>query len=73
MVTEHYHYVEWRYWDQAKGVAGDLAAVELYDQKNDPNENANIANDPANKRLIGRLADQMKTSWPKGRVPAHAR
>lgn len=69
MVTERYHYVEWRTWDTLKGIAGDLIATELYDQQNDPSENINIANIPANKSLVRGLAKQLKTSWPEGQTP----
>jgi uncharacterized sulfatase len=39
---------QWRYveWDDAK------MGVELYNQKNDPTEYNNLANDPANKTVI---------------------
>lgn len=65
MVTERYHYVEWRFWDSVAGVSGELAAIELYDQKNDPSENMNIANEDGNERLVKRFANQLKAEWPK--------
>jgi len=66
MVTSRYHYVQWYSWDHEAGVAGKLAAVELYDQQSDPGENTNIAGIGENQPLVQRLADQLKTSWPKG-------
>jgi iduronate 2-sulfatase len=64
MVTERYHYVEWRYWDDVAGISGDLAAIELYDQEMDPDENVNIANNAQHRNLIGSLARQLTAEWP---------
>jgi iduronate 2-sulfatase len=63
MVTQRYHYVEWRYWDNEKKSAGDLAAIELYDNQRDSEENTNIANLPGNASLIAELAKQLKAGW----------
>ncbi len=65
MVTEKYHYVEWRYWDNKKKVAGELAAVELYDMESDPEENVNISDLPASKKIINQLAQQLQAGWRK--------
>ena len=35
MVTDNFHYVEWRTWNHITGVSGDLQAVELYDRRKD--------------------------------------
>ena len=63
LVTDRYHYVEWRTWDHIKGVAGELKAVELYDQQSDPKENTNIADAEENKAVIVELAEQLKQGW----------
>ena len=63
MMTDHYHYVEWRQWDHQAEVVGDLAAVELYDLRQDPNENTNIAATSAGKALIPQLATQLHQGW----------
>ena len=63
LVTKRYHYVEWRTWDQVKGVAGELKAVEFYDQHADPQENVNIADDPQSQTVIKDLAQQLKAGW----------
>lgn len=63
MVTSRYHYVEWRKWDDAEKTVGDLAAVELYDQQTDPEENTNIANTVEGKQLAAQLATQLHRGW----------
>jgi len=68
MVTARHHYVEWRYWDNDKKVAGDLAAVELYDNQADSDENVNIAGLPENAELVARLAGQLKAGWRAARI-----
>jgi hypothetical protein len=68
MVTARHHYVEWRYWDNDKKVAADLAAVELYDNQADPDENVNIAGLPENAELVARLAGQLKAGWRAARI-----
>jgi iduronate 2-sulfatase len=68
MVTQNYHYVEWRYWDPEQKVSGDLAATELYDMKSDPAENVNISNLPENRKVIEQLARQLQAGW-RGALP----
>ena len=53
MRTDRYRYVEWR--DER----GELAARELYDHQFDPQENENVAEEPASAAIIQRLARQM--------------
>jgi iduronate 2-sulfatase len=67
MVTARHHYVEWRSWDNDKKIAGDLAAVELYDNQADPDENFNIAVRSENAGLVARLADQLRAGWRAAR------
>jgi iduronate 2-sulfatase len=43
-------------------------AVELYDHQTDPQEDTNIANDPANKVLVETLTAQWVAGW-RGAVP----
>jgi hypothetical protein len=40
-----------------------VAAVELYDHQIDPQENTNIANDPAHAELLARLGAQLEAGW----------
>ena len=70
MVTDRYHYVEWRTWDHIKGIAGELKATELYDHQTDPNENQNISGDVQNEELLSRLAKQLQAGWQEAR-PSH--
>ena len=67
LVTDLYHYVEWRTWDRKKGVAGKLKATELYDLQTDPKENVNIADNPTNQAIIKELANQLKANWKSAR------
>lgn len=63
MVTRRYHYVEWKTWDDEKKLAGDLAAVELYDNQTDPDENINIAGFPENEAIVRDLSAKLKAGW----------
>jgi len=67
MVTERYHYVQWRTWDHVKGIAGDLKAVELYDHQTDPDENENVSGDPKNEAILSELAAQLAAGWQKAK------
>ena len=62
LMTERYHYVEWRTWDHIKGIAGELKAVELYDLQSDPQENVNIAADPQESSRDRKVGRRIK-SW----------
>ncbi|MDB6028129.1 MAG: Choline-sulfatase [Verrucomicrobiales bacterium] len=57
MRTDRYRYVEWV--TKEKVVKGR----ELYDHKNDADENVNVANLPANKALIEKLSQQLVAGW----------
>jgi hypothetical protein len=72
MVTPRYHYVEWRYWDNVKKVAGGLAAVELYDRQADPDENTNIAEFKENGQVVERLSRQLRRGWRSAVPEEHA-
>ena len=67
MTTKNYHYVEWRYWDIDKKVAGEIAGTELYDRKKDRQENVNIASYPENAKLIKELAKELHEGWRAAR------
>jgi arylsulfatase A-like enzyme len=47
-------------------------ATELYDHQTDPQENTNIAKDPANAGLVSRLIEQWRKGW-QGAKPVVAR
>lgn len=67
MVTDRFHYVEWRTWDHIKGVAGELKVTELYDHQSDPDENQNISGDSKNATLISKLAQQLQGGWKEAK------
>ena len=46
-------------------------AVELYDQKADPQENENVAKDPKNAELVKQLTAQIRAGWQAAK-PASA-
>ena len=71
MVTSRHHYIEWRFWNHISGVAGDLAAVEMYDRKTDPDENTNIANLAENRHILKQLSRQLQRGW-RFAVPAQS-
>jgi iduronate 2-sulfatase len=48
--TPDYRYVEWYNWD-----THEFAARELYDERNDPDENRNVAGEPENEATVGNL------------------
>lgn len=71
MVTDRFHYVEWRTWDHLKGETGEVQVVELYDLQTDPSENVNVAGLAENETVLASLADQLKLGWQNAK-PADA-
>ena len=63
MVTSRYHYVEWYQWSDETKTAGELAGIELYDLRADPDENTNIAGHPENVETAQDLAEKLKAGW----------
>lgn len=61
--THQYRYVEWYSWNKEENVASTFIRSELYDHFNDPQENLNIASDPANIKVIEELSHQLKKGW----------
>jgi arylsulfatase A-like enzyme len=53
--TDRYRYAQWR-----RIKDGRIVAVELYDLKNDPQGNVNIAKDPASAEILEKLARQLQ-------------
>jgi arylsulfatase A-like enzyme len=56
--TDRYRYVEW-----TKKGSDEIVASELYDHRTDPQENENVANLPANRDVISKLAAQLHAGW----------
>ncbi len=67
MVTDRYHYVEWRPWDHETKTAGEVAATELYDLEVDPDENVNIASREGNAALVRECAGQLEGGWKQAK------
>ena len=63
MRTDRYHFIDWYKWDNDKKVPLDFVESELYDHNTDPDENINIAINPANKELIKSLRSQLRAGW----------
>lgn len=59
MRTDRYRFTRWVERDEHAKVE----AVELYDHLTDPQENTNIASDPANKTLVEKLTTQWEAGW----------
>lgn len=62
--TERYRYVEWR-----KRADGEVVARELYDHKNDPSEDVNVAAVAANKDILAKLTKQLAAGWKENAPP----
>jgi iduronate 2-sulfatase len=63
MRTNRYRYTEW-------GKPGKPpVGVELYDHKEDPDENVNIAGQPDHKNLIAQLSKQLHAGWREAMPP----
>lgn len=55
--TDRWRYTEWR--DPKENLVG----TELYDETNDPQENTNVAGEPAHAETAKQLAEQLKAGW----------
>ena len=64
MRTDRYRLTRWLHADDHSQVD----AVELYDHQSDPQENTNIAADPANAALVARLTEQSQAAWRKSKA-----
>jgi arylsulfatase A-like enzyme len=65
--TDRYRFTVW----VDRNDHSKIDAKELYDHQTDPQENTNIAKDPANAALVERLLEQWRKGWqgalPEGR------
>lgn len=64
MRTDRYRFTRWEH----KSNPEKVDAVEIYDHVEDPDENVNLAADPANKQLIEQLTQQYLKGW-RGALP----
>jgi arylsulfatase A-like enzyme len=66
MRTDRYRFTVWvGRTDHTK-----IDAVELYDHQDDPQENVNIAKDPAHAEIVRKLMDQWSKGWQGAKPPA---
>lgn len=64
MRTDRYRFTVWVGRDDHS----KIEAIELYDHKEDPQENVNIADLPENKALVDKLMEQWRKGWKGARV-----
>ena len=67
MRTDRYRFTVW----VSRNDHAKVNAIELYDHQADPQENTNIAKEPANAELVAKLMEQWKKGW-QGAKPAMA-
>jgi iduronate 2-sulfatase len=60
--TDRWRYTEWHDLKQ------NLVGIELYDEKNDPQENISLASSPDHAETLQSLSVQLKAGW-KGSLP----
>ena len=66
MRTDRYRFTVWVDRDDHTKVD----AIELYDHQTDPEENTNVAKDPANAELVKSLMKQWEGGWQAAKPPA---
>jgi iduronate 2-sulfatase len=69
MRTERYRFTVW----VGRADHSRVEAIELYDHQTDPQENVNIARQPANADLVKRLMEQWSKGWQGAKPPAAPR
>ena len=69
IMTKNYHYVEWYTWDNDLGVRGNFVTSELYDRREDPEENINIADVESNRVVVDQLSTQLVNGWRNAMPP----
>ncbi len=63
ILTKDYHYVRWQSWTD-----GSFTAAELYDLKNDPLENKNVAGLPEYQAIVEQMQEQLGAGWKAERI-----
>jgi len=66
MRTDRYRYVEWV--DRA---GGKVEGRELYDHRNDPDENVNLADQPAQANTVKELSEMLRAGWKAAQPGSH--
>ena len=62
--TDQYRYTEWPDTNR------QFTARMLYDHKNDPDENVNIAELPGNQALVVQLSGMLASGWKNANIPS---
>jgi hypothetical protein len=65
MRTDRHRFTVWVYTADPTSID----AIELYDHERDPQEDTNIAKDPANRELVQKLMIQWRKGWPGAKPP----
>ncbi len=65
MRTDCYRFTIWVHEDDHSKVD----AIELYDETTDPQENTNVAKDPANADIVKNLMAQWQKGWQGNKPP----
>ncbi|MEI6344373.1 MAG: sulfatase [Verrucomicrobiota bacterium] len=65
MRTDRYRFTVWVHEDDHSKVD----AIELYDETTDPQENTNVAKDPANADIVKNLMAQWQKGWQGNKPP----
>ncbi len=59
----------WRYTEWMNG-KNESAGIELYDEQTDPQENVNLAQEPANQAIAAELKQRLHDGWQTAQPPA---
>ncbi|MEP6671471.1 MAG: sulfatase-like hydrolase/transferase [Chthoniobacter sp.] len=62
--TDRWRYTEW------KNMKDELVGTELYDEQEDPKENANIAGEGENKSVLAEMARRLRDGWKAALPPS---
>ena len=68
MRTVRYRYTKW----VDRKDPSKVEAVELYDHKTDPQENTNVASDPAKAEMLSKLEARWQGGWAKAKAEVKA-
>ena len=61
--TDDYRYTKWYVWNKEKKTRGDYISSELFNHRNDPNENINVVEKSGNLELIDELTMELEKNF----------
>ncbi len=67
MMTENWHYIKWYYWNDETKNREEWVANELFDIRNDSEENRNLAELPKYSKILSELNLQFNEGWQKAK------